>query len=87
MQPLEQEDEGAHAMYPLPPPVSMRTANQQHSEDAHADGVVVVVVDPAVVEVVVVPPVDSHATVATYPSYGPSCPGAGPQIQPDSHEL
>lgn len=47
--------------------------------------VVVVVVDDELLELVVVDPgVPSQATVATYPSYGPSCPGAGPHVQPDS---
>ena len=47
-----------------------------------------VVVDDELLEVVVVDAgVPSQATVATYPLYGPSCPGAGPHVQPLSHVL
>lgn len=47
---------------------------------------VLVVPMPEVVVVLVVP-LDSHMTNAAYPSYGPSCPGAGPQAQPGSQVL
>ena len=47
-----------------------------------------VVVDDELLELVVVDAgVPSQATVATYPLYGPSCPGAGPHVQPLSHVL
>jgi len=47
-----------------------------------------VVLDDELLELVVVDDgVPSQATVATYPSYGPSCPGGGPHVQPLSHVL
>ena len=47
-----------------------------------------VVLDDELLELVVVDAgVPSQATVATYPSYGPSCPGGGPHVQPLSHVL
>ena len=47
-----------------------------------------VVLDDELLELVVVEAgVPSQATVATYPLYGPSCPGAGPHVQPLSHVL
>ena len=47
-----------------------------------------VVLDDELLELVVVDAgVPSQATVATYPLYGPSCPGAGPHVQPLSHVL
>jgi len=47
-----------------------------------------VVVDDELLELVVVDDgVPSQATVATYPSYGPSAPGGGPHVQPLSHVL
>ena len=49
---------------------------------------VVVVGGDELLELVVVDAgVPSQATVATYPSYGPSCPGGGPHVQPLSHVL
>lgn len=49
---------------------------------------VVVVGGDELLELVVVDAgVPSQATVATYPLYGPSCPGGGPHVQPLSHVL